>query len=135
MQLTFPRSYVDAGVAILEKYVVPQLNEAIKSFAAEQIEFRLEKEYEVKNYSSRDPSAKFQGWGRARKSDGYQIAAPPVFFTSDGETIKAAIGKNGFDKYAHEPTNQARQNASEDLVTRAIKAALDNYFAAIAERW
>ena len=126
---------VDAAVGALDKRVVPILRDAVKSFAAEDMEFSITTNYDVKNFVSRAPSIKFQGHGPRRKQDGYRFDARAVFFSSpDGTSITAGVAEHGFDTDPKTHLGTVPAEASGELIEMAVKRALENYLAELAKR-
>jgi hypothetical protein len=124
--------FVDAAIASLEAHVTPILQEAVKAFAAEGIEARISKAYDVKHFFSDSwqnwPSLKFGCFSPRRPSDGYQIEAPPIFAHSDGKIVKVGAGEYGFDTAPKRNIGEASVSECRELVSKGIGDALEAFY-------
>jgi hypothetical protein len=124
-------AYVDRAASVLETSVLPKLKEAVAAFEREGIDSRITTLFDVKDYTDRNPSVKFQCLGPKRASDGWQFESPPIFFSSNGKSVMVGISKHNFSRDADEWTGTAPAENCGDLIDEGIKKAIAEYYSAL----
>jgi len=120
--------YVDAATAILADVVMPLLERAKIDFAAENIDAKIETDFDVKNRSNKDPSVSFQFCGPRRQSDSFQFKCITAFFSSDGKKITASVAKNPLDARPGVSLGEAEPRQAETMISNAIERCLGSYY-------
>ena len=121
---------VDKAVAALADHVVPLLEKARQDFAARGIESKVVTEYDVKNFTSRNPSLSFRCLSSPRPSDRYKLESAAAIFSSDGESIFVSFdqGNSLSGSVDMKEPVQTPIEASEAMVTTAVGEVVSHYY-------
>lgn len=121
--------WVDAASAFLDSLVLPTLERAKTELNKSGISSQIEKQYDVKMYTAPiKPKLVFKCLGPPRTSDGWRFVVPPIFFSSDGETIEAGIAENSLDREPKKSIGKAHATDIEALISRAVEKEIEAYY-------
>ena len=125
---------VQAAVGQLRAEVIPVLEKAKVQFGESGVEAGIATEFAVENFVSRMPNVRFQ-FLTPRRADGVQFESPPVFFESDGKTIKAGIGKYGFARSPDRDLGSALPGKIDTLVEKGDQGSDRGLLSRIGRPW
>jgi hypothetical protein len=124
---------VDAAVSVLETHVLSVIEQAQREFRAEGIEMRVEKAYDVKSYTIKNPSITIKCAGPIRPSDNYQEFSRACVFSSDGQRVFAELAED-FRRHSKAKTSKnALVESAGALVEEGVASVLEAYFEALPD--
>ena len=119
--------YVKRAVSALEKNVIPLLEKAKAELNAEGIESIINTKFDVGG-SRRDPYVKFQCVTPRRPSDHRLLESPPIFVSSNGESVTAGFAELSFQDEPEREIGTAPAQGCDELMETAIQKSLDLYY-------
>jgi hypothetical protein len=118
----------DTSIQKLNAVVRPILEKAKAAFRDTGVDSQITTNFDEIQYHG-NPSIIFRCVGPKRSSDDWRLEGPPAFFTAVGDSIEVGLGKNSFDRSPVEKLGSFKETANTELINKAIKHALDAYYA------
>jgi hypothetical protein len=125
---------VDTAVLALRTHVQPVIEQARREFHSEGIEMRVEENYDVRNFSSQNPSIIIKCAGPIRPSHRYQPFSRACIFSSDGQRVFVELESHRSER--SEKLAESLLERADHLIEEGIKRVLQEYFDALPEmKW
>ena len=121
-----------AQVEVLKTEVLPLLEDAKLALAETGVGVKITEEYLDEASSNQHPRLLLKCLGPKRPSDGWQVQAPGLAFTVEGDQVWAAAAETATASRYIVRLGSSRVGEAQTIVSSAIQHALDAYYAELS---